>query len=211
MSTIKTLLSVTGLLIVGAAGCAQPGVIEQHPVTTKRDAGAKKDAKVDTSVDNVGTDEDEDEDKPTDDGEEDKPTDDGDEPVDEDDGEPVAMTKDAGAPKDAGGGNPGTSKDAGPAKDAGGGTTKPAAAACPSPYTCQDPAKSITDLGLDGTVTDADGKPLSFACANGMQETCDPKDPKKSCPNFPNAFCAHVKIMGLVSADLYNCAQLCTP
>jgi hypothetical protein len=76
---------------------------------------------------------------------------------------------------------------------------------------CQDPATALKSFGAEGTVTDADDKPVTLACSKGAQEMCDPKDPKKSCPNLPNAFCAHVVLSSPVAIDLYNCAQLCTP
>ena len=53
---------------------------------------------------------------------------------------------------------------------------------CPSGYTCNDSAKQLSDMGLEGGITDPDGKDVAFSCAKGGQETCDPKDPKKSCP-----------------------------
>jgi hypothetical protein len=205
MSTIKSLLSLSGLLILGAAaGCAQPGVIEEH----RADAGKpKKDAGNGQSMSPSNAGDDDDDVQPAGDDDDDVM------PAGDDDDDVTTPVKDAGVSKDSGpnttkdtGTKPDTSKDAGPTT---GGPDK--LGPCPDPYMCQDPAKAITDLGFEGTVTDADGKPIKLACGKGDQEDCDPKDPKKSCPNLPNPFCAHVVIMGLVSADLYNCAQLCSP
>jgi hypothetical protein len=83
--------------------------------------------------------------------------------------------------------------------------------ACPSGWTCQDPAKPLMDMGItDGMVTDSAGKPIAYACGNGGAVDCDQSNPKTSCPELSNPFCAHVSIP-VLSVDLYSCAQLCTP
>jgi hypothetical protein len=85
--------------------------------------------------------------------------------------------------------------------------------ACPADkgWTCQDPAKPLMDMGItNASVTDADGKPIAFACGNGGAVTCDMSNPKSSCPDLPDPFCAHVSIPDL-GVDLYSCAQLCNP
>lgn len=96
--------------------------------------------------------------------------------------------------------------DAGVEKDAGQVLT------CPSGYECKDPAGPLAEMGLTGTITDPDGNPVEFSCAKGGQEECDPKDPEKSCPNFSEPYCAHLKLsVGIVPVDLFQCAQRCTP
>lgn len=212
MSSSKGWFVVVGLATLGAAACSQPPAIDDAPTqTAKRDAGRpkKKDAGVATEVaSSTG-----DDDRAADDGEEQE---DGNEQSDDskgdeggdgrggDDDAPVAA--DAGRAKDAG-----PAKDAGLAKDAGGGGSTDKPGPCPAAYMCQDPASALKSFGAEGTVTDADDKPVTLACSKGAQETCDPKDPKKSCPSLPNAFCAHVVLSSPVAIDLYNCAQLCTP
>lgn len=216
MNAIKGLLAVgsvafcglaLGGLVVGASGCAEPGVVQVAPTgknVNKKDAGTpKKDAGkpvVSEDEDEATADQAEDEDKPTDD----------DEDVGSEDEEtPPTASKDAGKPSvDAG-----TPKDAGPAKpgaDAGKPTTGgDAPVACPSGYMCMNPAGPLEEMGLEGTITDPDGKAVTASCSKGGQETCDPKDPKKSCPQFSNPFCAHVKLTGIIAVELDQCAQKC--
>lgn len=122
-----------------------------------------------------------------------------DEPVDS---EPVSKP-DAG-PRDAG---------SVPVEEADAGSTpaEPALPPCPTGYECKDPAGPLAEMGLSGTITDPDGNQVMYSCAKGGQETCDQKDPKKSCPNFSKPYCAHLKLTGLLAVDLYQCAQDCTP
>jgi hypothetical protein len=202
MSTIKSLLAIGSVVFCGvmlsAAGCAQPGVIETHrDESTKKDGGTPKPKPKPVDEDDTDTDE-----NPV---KEDPKTD----PEDPDVDEPTEPVKEV----DAGKKDPVKETDAGkPVADKDAGTTAPEKLPpCPGEYMCQDPAKALTDLGLEGTVTDQNEKPIKLACGKGGQETCDVKDPKKSCPNLPNPFCAHVKVGGLLAADLYNCAQLCSP
>lgn len=203
---------VVGLATLAAAGCSEPSAIDDGPTqTAKRDAGRpkKKDAAVATEVASSTGDDDEsaagDGDEQGDGSEQDDEAE-GDEAVDGagDDDPPVVV--DAGRAKDAG-----PARDAGVAKDAGGGGSVDGPGPCPAAYMCQDPATALKNFGAEGTVTDADDKPIALACSKGSQETCDPKDPKTSCPNLPNAFCAHVVLSSPIAIDLYNCAQLCTP
>jgi len=215
MNAIKGFLAVSsvafcglalGGLIVGASGCAEPGVVQVAPTgknVNKKDAGTppKKDAgkaPVQQEEDDATADDVADEDKPTDE-EDDKET-------------PPTASKDAGkAGVDAGGGK----ADAGvtkPGADAGketGGTGE--VAACPSGYMCQDPAGPLSEMGLEGEITFQDGTPVTASCAKGGMETCDLKDPKKSCPNFKDPVCIHVKITGLLAIDFQQCGQKCTP
>jgi len=211
MSSSRSWWVVVGsVAILGGAGCSQPDAIDDHPTqTTKKDAGRprKKDAGVDTEVASSTGDDD---DRAAEDGEDDDDGEAGDTEGDEvgdgvGDEDPPVVAEGARA-KDAG-----SAKDAGLAKDAGGGGSTGKAGPCPAAYMCQDPASALKSFGAEGTVTDADDKPIALACSKGAQETCDPKDPKKSCPNLPNAFCAHVVLSSPVAIDLYNCAQLCTP
>jgi hypothetical protein len=82
---------------------------------------------------------------------------------------------------------------------------------CPTGWECQDPAKPLADMGIEGgMVTDAAGKPVKYACGNGGAVDCNMANPKASCPDLPNPFCAHVAIP-ILSVDLYSCAQLCSP
>jgi hypothetical protein len=65
-------------------------------------------------------------------------------------------------------------------------------------------------MGISGgMVTDAAGKPVTLACGNGGAVTCDMANPKGSCPELSNPFCAHVNIP-ILGVDLYSCAQLCS-
>jgi len=96
---------------------------------------------------------------------------------------------------------------------AGGSGSTSTLAPCPTDkgWTCQDPSKPLMDMGItNATVTDADGKPIAYACGNGGAVTCEMSNPKSSCPDLPNPFCAHVSIPDL-GVDLYSCAQLCQP
>jgi hypothetical protein len=67
------------------------------------------------------------------------------------------------------------------------------------------------DMLLDGKVTDQDGKPVPYACGktDDTPVDCNPANPKASCPDLPNPFCAHITVTGL--AELDSCGQLCTP
>lgn len=106
----------------------------------------------------------------------------------------------------------GSSAMAGSGGAAGSGTMD-ALAPCPTDkgWTCQDPSKPLMDMGItNATVTDADGKSIAYACGNGGAVTCDMSNPKSSCPDLPDPFCAHVSIPDL-GVDLYSCAQLCKP
>jgi hypothetical protein len=91
------------------------------------------------------------------------------------------------------------------------GTGSTALPPCPSGYKCANPAQALMDMLLDGKVTDQDGKAVPYACGrmDDTPEDCNPADPKTSCPNLPNAFCAHISVTGL--AELDSCGQLCTP
>jgi hypothetical protein len=123
-----------------------------------------------------------------------------------------ASTGGAGGAGSGGAGGAGDSGAGGAAgTESGGAGGSTALPACPSGWTCQDPLKQLTDLGAEGTVTDASGAPVKYACGTGDAVTCDMADPKGSCPALPNPFCAHVMVGGLLAADLYSCAQLCTP
>jgi len=215
MITIKALIAVgtvavCGVVMSGVTGCAQPGVIEQHNAApTKKDAGTK-----DAKVAKPPVEEDDDTDDTTvpddaDKGEDDAVTDDDTSVPPEDDADEDKPTGsvDAGKKPDAGTGS-------GSKPDAGGGSKDPAEApACPSGFTCEDPAAAITARGFDGTVTDEDNKPVPFGCGKGEDVVmCDPmEDVKAACPDLPNPICAHIKIGGLIPADLYVCSQLCSP
>jgi hypothetical protein len=212
MSKFKSSFVVAGLVMLGAAACSEPAPVDESPTqpTAKKDAGRprKKDAGVSTGVESSTAGDDDE--SAADDGEEGS----GDESEETtgDEGEDSAGDKEPASAVDAGRGkDAGPVKDAGLTKDAGGGGGTDAPGPCPAPYMCQDPADALKSFGAEGTVTDPDDKPLTLACSKGSQETCDPKDPKKSCPNLPNAFCAHVVLTSPVAIDLYNCAQLCTP
>ena len=216
MSTIRVLLAVgsvaiCGVAITAAEGCSQPGVIETNPapgfgkdggskVTVKKDGGtaASADPATDGS-DNTDT---------GDTGDSDTTDDTTTAPAKLDGGaKPGTGTKtDSGATpvtgKDAGVDSTGDGK-----ADAGGGATAKLPP-CPSGWSCSDPKKALTDMGIDGNVTDADGNAISAACGNGGAVTCDPKDPKGSCKDLSDPFCAHVSISSL-GVDLYSCAQKC--
>lgn len=224
MSTIRALLTSTsialsGVALVGAASCADEGITHIAPRTTPKDhkdAGSSKPSKPrddaddddEMTVDPSTSDDDEGDDEVGDD-------DVGDDDVGDDD----AADDDAGD-DDVGGGDddePMASRDAGAGKSDSG---KPSAdsgdgddelPACPSGYMCMDPAGPLMAMGLTGTITDQDGKLVAASCSKGGQEMCDPKDPKKSCPNFTNPFCAHVKLTGAIAIELDQCAQKCTP
>ncbi|MET0389483.1 MAG: hypothetical protein ABW321_26150 [Polyangiales bacterium] len=95
-----------------------------------------------------------------------------------------------------------------------GGAAGGAAAAlppCPTGWMCENPAAPLADLGIsDGTVTDASGAPVTYACGNGGLVECNQANPAASCPELSMPFCAHVSLPSL-GMDLYSCAQHCTP
>jgi hypothetical protein len=91
------------------------------------------------------------------------------------------------------------------AGDAGGEPLPP----CPTGYMCTDLPGQLSSMGLQGTVTDPDGKPLRYACAKGQEPCSDPMNPSASCPNFPQAVCAHVKLS--IGVEIDNCVQRCSP
>jgi hypothetical protein len=190
----KTLLGVTQgrlakLVILIVAGCADEGITHiagPYPVKT---ADAGKPAKVDAGKKPVPEEDPEDEEAG--------------EQVDEEapaDEEPVV---DAGAKRDA---RPAAVVDAGAPDE-----VEEELPPCPTGYSCMDPAGPLAAMGLSGTITDPDGNPVMYSCAKGGQETCDPKDPKKSCPNFSEPYCVHIKLSGLLAVELDQCAQKCTP
>jgi hypothetical protein len=220
MNAIKGFLAVgsvafcglaLGGLVVGTSGCAEPGVVQVNPTgvnVNKKDAGTtKKDAgkpPVQQDEDEATADQSEDEDKPAGEDDEDVGS--------EDKQTPPTASKDAGKSNlDAGG----SKADAGvtkPGTDAGKETVGTGeVAACPSGYMCQDPAGPLSEMGLEGEITFQDGTPVEASCAKGGMETCDLKDPKKSCPNFTNPVCIHVKITGLLAIDFQQCGQKCEP
>jgi len=82
---------------------------------------------------------------------------------------------------------------------------------CPTGYACMNPAAGLAAMGLQGTVTDADGNPVGNTCAKGGQEPCDLLDPAKSCPLLPKPFCAHIKVGGGLALEFDQCAQKCAP
>jgi hypothetical protein len=82
---------------------------------------------------------------------------------------------------------------------------------CPSGWTCDDPAKQLKELMIEGTVTDDKGAPIAVACGNGSQVTCDPADVKGSCKELSNPFCAKITLGPPLSMELLSCAQRCTP
>jgi len=206
MSTIRVLFAVSGFAILAAAGCADPGVVQVNPTNMpvgKRDAGTKKDAGKTEVKEPVEAD-DEDTGETDDVASDDVETDDKEVTDESDDETPVK-------PVDAGKVDAGKVVDAGKTPDAGSAKPDDALPACPDPYSCMNPAGPLEEMGLEGTITDPDGKPVEFSCAKGGQETCDPKDPKKSCPNFSKPFCAHVKLSGLIAVEIDQCAQKCSP
>ena len=82
---------------------------------------------------------------------------------------------------------------------------------CPTGYACMNPGAALRAMGLQGTITQPDGTPVSQSCAKGGQEPCDPVDPAKSCPNLTKPFCAHLKLTGALAVELDQCAQTCAP
>ncbi|MET0283488.1 MAG: hypothetical protein ABW352_03435 [Polyangiales bacterium] len=177
------------LTILVAMGCADEGITHiagPYPVKT---ADAGKPPKVDAGRKPVEEDPDDQSGEQTDD----EPPPEQEEPVD------AGTKKDARAPV----------VDAGKTEEEE--PTEEELPPCPSGYSCMDPAGPLMAMGLSGMITDPDGNAVEFSCAKGGQETCDPKDPKKSCPNFSDPYCAHVKLSGLLAVELDQCAQKCTP
>ena len=91
---------------------------------------------------------------------------------------------------------------------------------CPMGWKCVDPFKQLSDMGADGMVTDAAGKPVATACGIDGLVDCNPADPVASCEKsagdlrvakLSKPFCAHIVTTGLLPVDLYSCAQLCKP
>jgi hypothetical protein len=101
-------------------------------------------------------------------------------------------------------------QDTGVAQDTGVVDTGPAPLPpCPTGYTCQDPGAMIRSLGASGGVTDPDGGTVALSCGKGGVMNCDQKNPKTSCPDFVNPFCAHL-VIEFPPLDTWTCAQRCT-
>jgi hypothetical protein len=190
MRTIRVPLAVSIVALAGAAGCAQPGIVEVNEMNSPicaqeggivvHDSGVGPVPILDTGV------------APMLDTGVAPMLDTGVAPV-QDTG--VTPVQDTGvAPV----------QDTGVAPDTGPAPLPP----CPSGYTCQDPAAMIRALGAEGMVTDPDGKPVVLSCGKGGAITCNPNNPKASCPDFPNAYCARVVIV-FPPYDAYSCAQNC--
>lgn len=188
MSTIRALLAVSGVAAVGAAGCAQPGIVEIHemnpPVGAQDGAVIANDSGVgpaplpDTGIGPAPI------------------QDAGVTPV-QDTG--VAQVPDTGVP----------TQDAGGAQDTGVADTGPAPLPpCPSGYTCQDPSAMIKALGATGGVTKASGEPVLLSCGKSGVQDCNQSNPKASCPDFVNPYCAHLTIE-FPPLDTWTCAQDC--
>lgn len=215
MSTIRALLAIStvaicGVAISGAEGCAEPGVIETAPAPGfGKDAGTKppvnkKDASNGTTGEPSNADEGNTDSTDTTDNTDDEP------PVKLDGGtkpgtsKPDASTKPVTVGKDAG--DDTTVDDKPDASKPSSGGKLPA---CPSSWMCSDPGKALTDMGIDGKVTDQDGNAIPAACGNGGLVMCsDPKDPKGSCPKeLTDPVCAHISLGAL--GDFQSCAQRC--
>jgi hypothetical protein len=56
---------------------------------------------------------------------------------------------------------------------------------------------------------DGAGNEVSFSCGNGGLVDCNDANPKGSCPELSNPFCAHVDIGG--GTVISSCGQLCKP
>jgi hypothetical protein len=189
MSNTQLRLVIGGAALASLAGCAQPGIVEIHEMNPPMGIQAQ-DSAVIVLDSGVGP-------APVQDTGVAPVLDTGVIPMPESGVGPaqdtgVAPVQEAGAPPDAG------APDVGP----------PPLPPCPSGYTCQDPAAMIRALGAEGMVTDPDGKPVTLSCGKGGAIACDPKNPKASCKDFPNAYCAHVVIV-FPPYDTYSCAQNC--
>ena len=176
MSAIRALLAISSVAVSGAAGCAQPGVVEVNPMNPPssgaQDAGmvVTQDASMVVVLDSGPV-------VAQDSGSVVVP-DSG--PVAQDSG--LVVVADSGmVEQDAGM----VEVDSGP----------PPLPPCPSGWMCQDPAGPLADMGLTGKVTGPDGNPVTVACGNGGQVDCKPEDPKGSCPaELTNPICVHVVI-----------------
>jgi hypothetical protein len=188
MRTFRALLATSGVVAAGTTGCAQPGIVEvneMNPPITAQDSSIVSN---DSGVGPVPV------------------LDTGVAPVLDTGVAPVldtgvAPVLDTGiAPV----------LDSGVAQDTGVVETGPAPLPpCPTGYTCQDPHAMINALGAEGMVTDATGKRVTLACGKTGIINCDPKNPKTSCKDFTNPYCAHLVIV-FPPLDTYSCAQECS-
>lgn len=101
-----------------------------------------------------------------------------------------------GATGGAGGASAGTGGAAGSAGAAGSVSAGP----CPSGWMCQD----LGALGF--TAKDKDGNVIMWGCGKGGLMVCDDATAAADCPELPNAMCAHLDDLGVIS-----CTQRCTP
>jgi hypothetical protein len=89
---------------------------------------------------------------------------------------------------------------AGSAAGAGGSTSPPPK--CPSGYDCID----LSAVGAEAT--DGKGNPVTFSCGMGGLMDCNEADPLTTCAPLTQPFCAHISVAGM---DLVSCGQHCTP
>ena len=106
----------------------------------------------------------------------------------------------AGGSEAAGAG--GTAAGAGGSAAGAGGSTPPAPGPCPSGWDCTD----LSSLGV--TAVDGAGNPVTYSCGNGALADCDDANPGATCAPLTAPFCAHLNVAGM---DLISCGQRCTP
>lgn len=189
MTAIRAWLAISSVAIAGAAGCAQPGIVEVNEMNPPM---GTHDGSVVASNTGVGP-----------------------APV-QDTG--VAPLQDASVtpaqdssvtPAQDSSVTPAQDSSVTPAQDASVAETGPAPLPpCPTGYTCQDPGAMIKAFGATGSVKDADGKPVALSCGKGGIQTCNRQNPKASCPDFVNPYCANIKIE-FPPLDDWTCAQNC--
>jgi hypothetical protein len=187
MRSIRAVLAICSVAISGAAGCAQPGIVEIHEMTPPMGAQAQDGSVVapaqDTGVAVI--------------------------PV-QDTGV-IVPAQDSGVivPVQDSGPTPVQDSGTAPLQDSGPADTGPAPLPpCPTGYTCSDPGAMIRALGASGGVTYEDGGVVPLSCGKGGIQDCNRQNPKASCPDFVNPFCAHLTIE-FPPLDSWTCAQAC--
>lgn len=91
---------------------------------------------------------------------------------------------------------------AAPASVAGAAADEKVLGECPSGWSCMD----LTALGL--VAMDGLGKPVTATCSVGAPKSCDQNNPRTSCPELAEPFCASIMVGG---QTLVGCAQRCSP
>ena len=194
MSAIRALFAISSVALAGAAGCAQPGIVEVNEMTPPMSTHDGSIVAGDTSVGPA-------------------PVQDasvGPAPVQDASVGPAPVQDSSVTPVQDSSITPVQDSSITPAQDTGVAEAGPAPLPpCPTGYTCQDPGAMIKSFGASGGVTRADGSNVTLSCGKSGVENCDRNNPQKSCPTFVNAYCAHL-VIEFPPLDTWTCAQDCT-